>query len=175
MTPLEVAVRGLLDRLQRLGREQALRLVRPPLPSGAVRSAFDGAGLLPTAPVLDWYSAWDGQSAEGVLGEMDVLPGFYALSVHDALAHRQAQQWPDAWLPLLADGGGDFYVVDTGAAAAPVLRCRFDSDEPEAVAASLVGFMETALRAFDDGVVFVVDAYLEQDEERWRALLGVSG
>ncbi len=170
------AVAALLQRLEHLGRDHALALVRPPYPQDAVVQALDAERMQATAALLEWFAVWDGQSATGTLGLMDVLPGFYALSLQDGLAHKNAHaSWPRSWLPVLADGGGDFYVLDTQVPAAPVLRIRVDEAAPEVLAPSLAAFAEAAVRGFDAGVIFVQDGYLEQDEEEWRRLLGIDG
>jgi hypothetical protein len=170
---VRAGLRGLLGHLDRLKRQQALNLVLPALSNDEVVADLAAAGVTGADPVLDWYTSWGGQTPGGVLGLMDVLPGFYALSLADALAHRgQHPEWPGGWLPILADGGGDYYVTDTSSTAAPVLRHRFDDAEPERVSDSLTSFLVAANRAFDEHVIYVSDGFLEQDEKAWRSLLG---
>jgi hypothetical protein len=164
-------VPALLARLQRLGRDQALALVRPPRPRSEVAARLASAAIPVAEPILTWYAAWDGQDAGGALGDIDVLPGFYALSLDDALAHKAHQPtWPLGWLPLLADGGGDYYVADCDSDAVRVLRHRSDDPVPEVLSPSLDRFTATAVAAFDSGVVFLLDGYLEQDDEAWQRL-----
>jgi cell wall assembly regulator SMI1 len=175
VSSVSTSVEALLTSLQNLNRSGALSLVRPPQTPEAVSQALEQAGVATSSEVSDWYSVWDGQRPDGALGEMDVLPGFYALSLVDALAHRSHQAWLPSWLPLLADGGGDYIVVDTARSGAPVYRHRSDEPEPERLASSLLSFLDTAVAAFAEGVVFVEDGYLEQDEDQWRGLLANRG
>ncbi len=171
---VRTGVQGLLGHLDRLNRQQALNCVLPPPSSDEVVAGLHAAGVAGIDPVLDWYASWGGQTGGGLLGMMDVLPGFYALSLADALAHRsQHPEWSGGWLPILADGGGDYYVADTSYSEAPVLRHRSDDLEPERVSDSLISFLVAANRAFDVQVIYVSGGSLDQDEEAWRDLLGV--
>jgi hypothetical protein len=171
---VRTGVRKLLGNLDRLNRRQALDLVLPALSRDAVAGELHAAGVVGVDAILDWYESWGGQTPGGLLGVMDVLPGFYALSLADALAQRaQHSEWPGRWLPILADGGGDYYVADTSSNAAPIVRHRYDDPGPEPVSDSLATFLATANTAFDQQVIYVSDGYLDQDEEGWRSLLGV--
>jgi hypothetical protein len=168
-------VQQLLAHLERLERREALNLILPPLPPAEAASSLQIAGLSAAEPLLEWFGSWGGQASGGLLGDMDVLPGFYALSLPDSLAHRrQHEDWSKSWLPLLADGGGDFYIGDTALPEVPVLRHRSDEPDAEAVANSLAAFVSVAASAFDREVIYVNAGYLDQDEEEWRRLLGVA-
>ena len=169
------SIQQLVTHLERLNRREALDLILPPMPRNEVASTLVAAGLAAVEPLLEWFGSWGGQASGGVLGYMDVLPGFYALSLPDALAHRQHHAaWPKSWLPLLADGGGDFYVGDTSSSEVPVLRHRADDPDAEPVSVSLAAFVAVAASAFDREEIYVSDGYLDQDEEEWRRLLGVA-
>jgi hypothetical protein len=171
---VRAGVQGLLGHLDRLNRQQALNLVLPALSRDEVAADLEAVGITGTDPILDWYTSWGGQTPGGVLGVMDVLPGFYALSLADSLAHRgEHPEWSGGWLPILADGGGDYYVADSSTTGAPVLRLRYDDPQPERLSNSLTSFLVAANRAFDQQVIYVSDGFLDQDEEAWRGLLGV--
>lgn len=165
-------VAALLDRLQRLGRYEALALVRAQRPRSDVLHALASAAIPARESLLTWFAAWDGQDARGVLGVIDVLPGYYALSLDDALAHKAHHPaWRSAWLPVLADGGGDYYFADCDSEAVPMLRHRRDDPAAEVVSPSLDQFLATVVHAFDAGVVYLLDGHLEQDDEAWLRLL----
>ena len=170
---VRAGVERLMGHLERLDRRQALALLQPALPRQEVEAALIAAGVTDADPLIDWYTSWGGQTTDGILGLMDVLPGFYALSLADALEHRgQHGEWPGGWLPILADGGGDYYIADTASNAAPVLRHRDDDPEPERLSESLASFLVVANRAFDEQIIYVSDGFLDQDEDAWRELLG---
>jgi hypothetical protein len=61
-------------------------------------------------------------------------PGFYFLPLEDSIANYQtfatSRRWTTGCLPLFADGGGDFYVVDLRATAVNPLR-HFRNEESE--------------------------------------------
>jgi hypothetical protein len=167
-------VQRLLAHLERLERREALNLILPPLRRADAASLLEFAGFSASEPLLEWFGRWGGQASGGLLGDMDVLPGFYLLSLPESLAHRrQHEGWPTTWLPLLADGGGDFYIGDTGLPGVPVLRHRSGESNVEAVANSLATFVSVAASAFDREVIYVNAGYLDQDEEEWRRLFGI--
>jgi hypothetical protein len=170
---VSAGVRALLDHLKDLGRRDALDRVLPPLTTTDVATGLAAAGVPVTQALVEWYSAWGGQTADGVLGTMDVIPGFYALALPDALAHRASRRWPAEWFPLLADGGGDFFVLASSSPLAPVLRVRHEEAEPERTSATLADFLDAIDRAFSEGVIYTSDGYLDQDDRAWRELLGV--
>ena len=62
----------------------------------------------------------------GSRGELWLFPGLYFLSLGDATANYAAflgdPRWRRGWLPLFADGGGDFYVLETGGSDAAAIR-----------------------------------------------------
>jgi hypothetical protein len=74
---------------------------------------------------------------------------------------------------LLADGGGDFFVLASSSPLAPVLRVRLEDAEPERTSATLADFLDAIDRAFSEGVIYTSDGYLDQDDRAWRELLGV--
>ena len=172
---MTAGVTSLLGHLRTLERQQALALVLPPLSREEATWRLRAARLPAVEPILEWFSCWGGQTGGGELGKIDVLPGFYALSLTDAVARRHEHpQWRDSWLPLLADGGGDFYVADTESSVVPIFRHRYDELAPERVAGSLADFLAAAALAYARGVIYVSDGYLDQDENGWRELLGLS-
>ncbi|MFT3943628.1 MAG: hypothetical protein QM705_07370 [Ancrocorticia sp.] len=114
-----VSLGSIEGSLRRLGRVVLLDSLREGIPSETVRSLLARVGL-ESFPELEALYAWrDGTDTDGVkLGEIDIFPGFYLLSLEDAILNYQAfvgdMRWQVGWLPLFADGGGDFYVIDLG-------------------------------------------------------------
>lgn len=172
--PVDSLVTELFGHLRGLDRTSLFTRLRPGLPAPAVAATLSEAGLGQPPPLLDWFHRADGVDAEGdvVLGDLCLLPGYYPLSLSDALQQRAAANWQPHWLPVLASGGGDFFLVDTTHEAAPVVEFIVYDQPGVQVAKGLADFLRLAVRAFEEGVVYVDDdGYLEQDDERWGEML----
>ena len=158
--------------LQRLDRRVLLESLQDGLPAGAVRTSLAAVGLL-ASPELEALYGWkNGTSTAGVAAVDDIyfFPGFYLLSLEDAFANYRAfatdARWPVGWLPLFANGGGDFYVLDlSGPAEGAVRHFRIEESEHPIEFDSLQALSETLGAAFERGVFFVdPSGYLEMDD-----------
>lgn len=118
------------------------------------------------------YGWRNGTATAGVAAVDDIhlFPGFYLLSLEDALANYRAfaadPRWTVGWLPLFANGGGDFYIVDLSQpAAAPVRHFRIDESEHPIEFGSVQSLVATLAAAFERGIFFVDSSgYLEMDD-----------
>jgi len=127
---------------------------------------------------MDALYGWkDGTQTVGVkLDDIQIFPGFYLLSLEDAIANYRAfvadSRWSPGWLPLFANGGGDFYLVDLGGEPSGLVR-HFRIDEPEHPVEflSLPDMTSTLAAAFEQGVIFVdLNGYLEMHDLRFASL-----
>jgi len=141
------------------------------LDANEVRSLLNGSGLPSSAAVEAVYSWRDGtQTAEVSLDDSHLFPGFYLLSLEDSILNYRAfvgnPRWSPGWLPLFANGGGDFYVVDLGSEPSGLVRhFRIDETEHPIEFTSLDGMLTTVMADFERTVFFVDgDGYLEMDE-----------
>ncbi|MFV0462664.1 MAG: hypothetical protein ACK5MP_05635 [Nostocoides sp.] len=171
MADLREALSRVEGGLEGLDRSVLLRELRPGLDRQVVRSQLKQAGL-PSSPDVEVLYAWrDGTQTAGVtLDDIHVFPGFYLLSLDDAIANFRAfvadPRWAPGWLPLFANGGGDFYLVDLGGEPSGVMRhFRIDESEQPVEFWSLPDMMVTVAAGFDRGVFFVdPEGYLEMDD-----------
>lgn len=158
--------------LQRLNRRVLLNSLQVGVPADVVRASLADVNLASTSALeslLDWKN---GTSTAGVAAVDDIhmFPGFYLLSIEDAVASYRAfetdPRWAAAWLPLFANGGGDFYVIDLSVPEeAPVRHFRIDELEHPIEFASLEGLLGTLVAAFERGVIFVdPSGYLEMND-----------
>ena len=169
---LSVPLASIEAALERLGRQVLLRCLQEGLPAEAVRSSIAAAGLTSVAELESLYGWKDGTSTEGVAAVDDIylFPGFYLLSLEDAVANYQAfatdSRWKPGWLPLFANGGGDFYVIDLDASAGcPVRHFRIEESEHPIEFDSLLAMLTTLAEAFVRGVFYVdPSGYLEMDD-----------
>ena len=169
------------EALERLDRRTLLESLQPGIDVGTVRHRLDTVGF-PTSGEIESLYAWhNGTSTDGVtLDDIHLFPGFYLLSIEDAVANYEAfsddSRWVKGWLPLFANGGGDFYVVDlSGSASEPVRHFRIDESEHPVDFGSLGAMAETLALGFERDVFFVDDrGYLEMDDQAFRALVDES-
>lgn len=114
------------NALRRLDRNVLLNLLREGVPAEEVRAALESARL-PTSRELEAFYGWhNGLGDGGVIGEVTIFPGFYLLSLQEAIANYKIfvsdARWRTGWFPVFADGGGDFYVVDFGSSSEAAVR-----------------------------------------------------
>jgi len=176
----------LLDCL--LALEQTLarldRRVIALLQSGLARTEIE-AGLslrrLPLIPdhttMYEWRNGTDATTG-AVLGDLSLVPGFYLLSLDDALTNYDAltksDRWDSAWLPILANGGGDFLALQLpsgDAIGGDVCHFRIEYDEHPVEYRSISDMFATFLTAYDQGIFFVDDdGHLEMDDAAYSVL-----
>ena len=158
--------------LVRLGRQILLNSLQAGLQGVEVRSMLGSIGL-PSTPELETLYGWrNGTSTKGIsaLGDIWLTPGFYLESLEDAalnyLTFVGDSRWTPGWLPIFANGGGDFYVIDLTASGAGAIRhFRIDEVEHPIEFSSLRSFMETVAEGFERRIFYVdSDGYLEMDD-----------
>ncbi|WP_157498407.1 SMI1/KNR4 family protein [Leifsonia sp. Leaf336] len=165
--------------LQRLGRRTLLQSLKPGLERGEIVQQLSTAGFDSPIELHELYSWHDGTSTIDVaLDDIHLFPGFYLLSLEDAivncLAFAADPRWGRGWLPVFANGGGDFYVIDLAPASGAVIRhFRIDEDEHPVEFSSLSDMAATLVAAFDENVFFLdPEGYLEMDDLRFASLAG---
>lgn len=159
-----------------LRRTSVLRLLREPATAPEVRGRLSHFGLEPTSDLLELYSWHDGTDVGKArsLDEAQLFPGFYMLALDDACVNLQSfrgdARWGAGWLPIFANGGGDFYVVDL-VDLGQVRHFRLEQSEHPVEFESVGAMATTIAAAFSDGVFFVdEDGYLEMDDESFAEL-----
>lgn len=158
--------------LQQLDRQVLLRSLQPGLSDGEVRVAFGSIDLAVIPEVEALYGWHNGTSTAGVaaIDDIHLFPGFYLLSIEDAIANYRAfvtdSRWTIGWLPVFANGGGDFYVLDLSSLGqSPMRHFRIEEAEHPIEFSSLGTMLATFAKAFERGVFFVdPDGYLEMDD-----------
>lgn len=171
LTAIETSLAG-------LGRK-VVQMLRPGLSAKTIALRLAERQLFVDAQLQTLYGWRNGTDAgTGVtLDELHLVPGFYLLSLEDALANYDAfagdQRWDPAWLPVLANGGGDFLVLDLSGAGslAPVRHFRIEQSDHPIEYGSAEEMFATFERAFDQGIFYVdSNGYLEMDDEAYAVL-----
>lgn len=153
---------GIDASLARLGRDRTVKLMQPGVAAHEVRRKLAEVGLPVMAELEDWLGWHNGTAPGAKIGDLYLLPGFYPLSLDDITTSYRTfvedSRWDENWVPFLADGGGDFYVLDLGGSKSNAIR-HFWLEEGECHLefCSLSDFAETLAISFANGAIFVGD------------------
>ena len=140
-----------------------------------------GLSKMSLAETLNSLEGWFDRAGRTTLldalrSDIEVLPGFYFLSLADALSVRAENltsgAWDPNWLPLLTDGAGYHFAVDlNGESDPPVRRCEFDEVDHPVAFMSIADMISTIEQGYARGV-FTVDGrgYLSMDQGEFEAL-----
>ncbi|GAA3520779.1 SMI1/KNR4 family protein [Aeromicrobium panaciterrae] len=163
-----------LEGLGRIALEQSLL---PGMAATAVRTSLGDVNLRAPAELVTLYGWRNGTSTTDVaLDDIQMFPGFYMLSLEDAIANYRAfvndSRWEPDWLPIFANGGGDFYLVDLAAPSGTAMRhFRIDETRHPIEFHSVTSFLKSLAEAFERGIFFVDSSgYLEMDDLVFAAL-----
>lgn len=170
-----------LDEIERwlrsLARFALLGVLRPGLSRSEIQARLVEACLEGNDELNELYGWRNGTDTVGaVLDELHLFPGFYLLSLDDAVANYAAfaadSRWDRWWLPVFANGGGDFYVVDLcPGVGGQVRHYRIDEQEHPMEFSSLSRMIGTLAAAYRRGVFFVdATGYLEMDDASFADL-----
>ncbi|MBW9336046.1 SMI1/KNR4 family protein [Herbaspirillum sp. RU 5E] len=144
-----------------------------------VQAAFDGLGLDVPDDLLNVYCYCDGTSTyEGdSLSEIQFFPGFYWMSLEDAIdvyrAISRADEWNRAWFPIFANGGGDFYAVvcDKVSPYYGEIVGFILAEEAQLVEfQNIVSMLRTIERSFAGSVFYASEGRLKADYPKMRAI-----
>jgi len=178
MTDLEVSLGAIEEALEKLGRVTLLTSMRAGIPRQELAARLGEVGLTATPELEVLYRWHDGTSTDGVeaVDDIQLLPGFYLPSTVDAVANYRAflkdARWRTGWLPFLANGGGDFYVVElANSSRGSVRHFRIDEIEHPVEFGSVAQFFATVAAAYANHIIYVDDAdYLEMDDRLFAEL-----
>lgn len=167
------------DQLRAKGANLAIDRLAHGLPVEVVRRKLSQQNLVSGEDVEAWWGWRDGLP-EGVpepMGQVWLLPGFYKLMLDEALeilsAGRDDERWDSTWLPLMADGGGRYLVLEAGAASGARRVRLFRNEEWEQPVAfeSLGSMLSTLCVALQRGVVTVDGAgSIDMEDAEFSAL-----
>lgn len=163
--------------LERLRRRVLLGALRPGLDASHTKSLLSECGLPCPGQVAALYSWRDGTETAGKrLDDIHLFPGFYFLSLEDAIANYRAflpdQRWTPGWLPVFANGGGDFYITDLSGEMSGVARhFRIEESEHPVEFLTIYDMLTTIAAGYERGIFFVDgDGYLEMDDLAFACL-----
>lgn len=164
--------------LSRLGRTALLRSLQDGVSAGTVRSTLTTVGLQSTSDLEAVYGWRNGTSRDSPasLDDVQLFPGFHLLSLEDAVTNYRVfvtdRRWTPGWLPIFANGGGDFYVADLRPSDAGAVRHFWLGEAEHPIEFPSLGAMMTTLAQGFERSIFFVDhrGYLEMDDLAFDAL-----
>lgn len=149
------------DVIRELGRTKVLQLLQPGISAESVRSSLASIGLRSDEEIEALYGWHDGiADTDATIGQITLWPAFYFTSLDETVANYQAfvddPRWTKGWLPVFANGGGDFYVVDLSSPGeAPVRHFMIDEIVHPVEFTSLSSMFATLVEAFRRGFFYV--------------------
>jgi hypothetical protein len=160
------------DHLAALGRSEVLSRLQPPLAAQDVRTALANAGLPAPQEIIELYGWRDGtRGGPGTkLDDSHFFPGFFFVPLSESLqmyeVFRSDERWDRRWLPIFANGGGDFYAAqcDQGANTCPVVGFILGYPSHPVEFETITSMASTLVAAFEQRVVYVEDGYLEMND-----------
>lgn len=174
MELLETHLETILERLRML-RRPVVDLLRRGLHEEEVRRLLRQVTQQAPEELVQLWHWRDGTELRPNVTKLDDIhffPGFYFCSLEDAMlqyrAMRDDARWNPAWLPIFANGGGDFYAADLQQADSkhsPVIGFLLGEDDHRVEYESLTKMIETLAVCFTRGVVYVSsNGRLEMDD-----------
>jgi hypothetical protein len=169
---LEIIAKHLSD-MQR----PVLRVLQRGIAEPEVRRKLSSAGLV--APVgfamlYGWHNGTlDYPGAK--LDDIHIVPGFYFPELDEALTNyatfKSDPRWREGWLPILANGGGDFYAVDCSdnvATQGHIHNFMLDEMEHPLEYLSISAMFAAFAAAYDRKIYFLhPSGYLDANDEAY--------
>jgi cell wall assembly regulator SMI1 len=166
-----------IERSLTLLRRPVVQLLLPGQSAGVVVETLRAVGLETPAGLSALYAWHDGTAnPPGVpADDLHVTPGFYfdslGTAVTNLLSFRSDDRWPSTWLPVLANGGGDFMAVDCATAGGRVHHFRIDEVDQPMEFETTADWIATVRAAFEQGVYYVDErGYLEMNDSTFARL-----
>lgn len=126
----------------------------------------------PVEELVQLYAWRNGVNADaGIpLDDIQFIPGFHLLSLEHAVkqyaAIKDDKRWDTNWFPFMANGGGDFYALDTNSNSLSIVGFILGESEQDVEYLNLTSMMKTFYDCFEAGVVFKTkEGYLEMDDD----------
>ena len=177
-TPLTESLAAIDRGLTVLGRSALISSWRPGQSPARVRDLLARRGMKSVGELEGAFAWHDGIDfpPDVPADDFHVFPGFYMLSLDDAVAsydtYVSERRWNPGGLPLFATGGGDFYVVDLSEfERGSVRHFRIEESEHPVEFATVSAFFATLAAAFKEGLFFLDSTgYLEMDDPTFGEL-----
>ena len=144
----------------------------PGLSVREIEECVDGLPISLSAELKCLYRWKNGTKNGGyTIDASSIFPGFFLVPLHEAIINYNVfsddKRWNPSWFPFLANGGGDFYVIECQSfeiERAPVVGFMIDRDDHEIEYLSILTMLKTIDQCYERGAFFVdKDGYLDAD------------
>lgn len=175
---LRATVDQIFAHLRELQRPIAARR-RPGIDPATAKVKLNAFGLAAPPQLLELYRECDGtQTApEEILDDIHFIPGYYWMSLDASLTAYgyllKGGVWNDAWLPIFANGGGDFYAVvcdEKSADFGAIVGFLFGVPDIQVEFRNVTALMQTIERTYAEKAYFVADGCLETNYPAMSAI-----
>lgn len=162
------------SHLTSLDRTKVIQRLRKGLSDHQIQELTDGLPIQPPREVQELYANVDGTQVDkgDLLDDLHFFPGYYLLSLGDAVSSyntfRNDERWHRSWLPLFANGGGDFCAIrcgDSYVENGEIVGFMLGEMEQPVEFESLAAMLATLDACYSENVFFTSpDGYLETDD-----------
>jgi len=175
---LKVTINNIFSYLSEFKRLIANRR-RKGLMSRIVITKLRALGLDSPVDLVQLYSICDGtETSEGeTIGDICLFPGFYWLTLDDASVVYKSiaddRRWNRSWLPIFANGGGDFFAVICDKASpdfGSIVNFRIGSSHSIVEFASVTKMFQTIEKSFRQDAFFETRGFLEANYEKMKEI-----
>ncbi len=173
MTPLEDAIITIYNYLFKLKRP-LIRLLNNGLDRNRIIEKTKAFPFKLPEELIELYGIYNGTRIpeNSVLDDLHFFPGFYFLSIEDAMIHynvfKSDNRWQQNWFPIFANGGGDFYAVacqNANVEKGQIVGFILGEEKHPVEYSSVTSMMSTIAECFERGVFFqTFEGYLETDD-----------
>lgn len=169
---IRVSLEGIEQGLDKLSRSIVLQRLQPGVSPQHVHDMLASCGL-PSSKEIEYLYGWrNGTDIEHApsLDAIYLFPGFYFLSIEDAVTNYRVftadPRWEVGWVPVFANGGGDFYVLSLFESKPDMIRrFRIDEIEHPIEFESISSMVATLAAGFERGVFYIdQNGYFEMDD-----------
>jgi hypothetical protein len=146
-----------------------------------IEDKLSSINLIPSKEFIEMYTWKNGSdTSKGArIGELYFLPGYYFLSIEDALLHNEGlvdvPKWNKKWFPVFTNGGGSYLsvILDAKNNKSPVVEFVKDEEKPSITYSSLTSMMRLINEAIDRKIIFKNKntGYLDMDYKRYYGFL----
>ncbi len=144
----------------------------PGIASAEIEEYIEGLPISVSKELKCLYKWKNGtKNGDFTIDESSIFPGFFLLPLQEAIENYKVfsedKRWNPSWFPFVANGGGDFYVIECQpleVERTPIIGFMIDRDDHEIEFPSLLNMLKTIEQCYDRGAFYIDEkGFLESD------------